>query len=89
MLRQVVIVGAGLIGTSFALALKRRYPSLSIRAIDSREECITQAVSRGAIDSACSYAQAGAADVVLFAIRFARLVRRSQPLHRTSPRILW
>ncbi|MFM7294307.1 MAG: prephenate dehydrogenase [Burkholderiales bacterium] len=68
MLKQVVIVGAGLIGTSFALALKRRHPSLSIRAIDSREECVAQAVSRGAMDSACSYVQAGAADVVLFAI---------------------
>jgi prephenate dehydrogenase len=68
MLKQVAIVGAGLIGTSFALALKRQNPSVIIRAIDSSEESITQAVSRGAIDSGCSYAQAGAADLVLLAV---------------------
>ncbi|MCA3056659.1 MAG: prephenate dehydrogenase/arogenate dehydrogenase family protein [Rhodocyclaceae bacterium] len=68
MLKQVVIVGAGLIGTSFALALKRQHPSIIIRAIDSSEESVAQAASRGAIDSGCTYEQAGAADLVLFAI---------------------
>jgi prephenate dehydrogenase len=68
MLKQIAIIGVGLIGTSFALALKRKYPGATIRAIDRDEASIAQAQSRGAIDSACTYEAAGAADLVLLAI---------------------
>jgi prephenate dehydrogenase len=68
MLNQVAIVGTGLIGTSFALALKRGNPQVNILGIDRDDASVAQAIGRGAINGACTYSQAGAADLVLLAV---------------------
>jgi prephenate dehydrogenase len=47
--RRVTILGSGLIGGSFALALRRAYPEIRITAWD-REEVLARARERGAID---------------------------------------
>lgn len=47
--RRVAIVGTGLIGGSFALALRRQFPSLSLVGFD-RPEVLERALSVGAVE---------------------------------------
>jgi prephenate dehydrogenase len=71
MLRQIAIVGVGLIGTSFALAAKRNLRSESaprIIGVDLDDQYVEQARQRGAIDAAGTFAQAASADLVLLAV---------------------
>jgi prephenate dehydrogenase len=51
--RRVAIIGTGLIGGSFALALRRHFPDVSITGFD-RAEVLKRAVSLGAINEAAS-----------------------------------
>lgn len=51
-MRQVGIVGLGLIGGSLALALKRALPGLRILGVDRAAEALSQALAAGAIDEA-------------------------------------
>jgi prephenate dehydrogenase len=71
MLRSIAIVGVGLIGTSFALAIKRSYAPGSAPAIigvDPDPQVLEQARQRGAIDSTGTLAQAASADLLLIAV---------------------
>ncbi len=47
--RRVAVIGTGLIGGSFALALRRHYPDIRVAGFD-RPEVTARAVSRGAIN---------------------------------------
>jgi prephenate dehydrogenase len=49
--RRVAIIGTGLIGGSFALALRRQFPQISLVGF-SRPNSLARAVARGAIDDA-------------------------------------
>jgi prephenate dehydrogenase len=51
--RRVAILGTGLIGGSFALALRRKFPAISIVGFD-RPDVLDRAKSRGAISEAAS-----------------------------------
>jgi prephenate dehydrogenase len=51
--RRVAIVGTGLIGGSFALALRRQFPEVSLVGF-SRSNTAARAVERGAIDEAAA-----------------------------------
>jgi prephenate dehydrogenase len=51
--RRVAVIGTGLIGGSFALALRRHFPDISIIGYD-RPEVLQSAVTRGAISGSAS-----------------------------------
>ncbi len=67
MLNRIVIIGVGLIGTSFALALKRAYPAVSVTGIDHNPDSIAQSIARGAIERSGTPADFADADLVLLA----------------------
>jgi len=69
--RRVAIVGTGLIGGSFALALRKHFPSIRIVGF-SRSDSATRAVARGAVHEAT-------ADLAL-AVRGADLVYLATPI---------
>jgi prephenate dehydrogenase len=64
----IAIVGAGLIGGSFALALRRRYPDIRIVGVDRDEANLDLAIRRGVIDEAAPLAAVSGADLVLLAV---------------------
>lgn len=51
--RRVAIIGTGLIGGSFALALRRHFPDVTVVGYD-RPDTLNRAVERGAINNAAS-----------------------------------
>lgn len=51
--RRVAIIGTGLIGGSFALALRKHFPDVSITGYD-RPDVLNRAMARGAINEAAS-----------------------------------
>ncbi|HHW05927.1 MAG TPA: prephenate dehydrogenase [Clostridia bacterium] len=68
-LRQVTIVGLGLIGGSYGLALKRAKPELTVVGVDIDQESLDLGVSMKAIDWGTTDMARGVqeADVVIFA----------------------
>ncbi len=68
MLNRVVIIGVGLIGTSFALALKRVHTGVCVAGIDTNATSIAQAIGCGAIDRTGTLSDVAEADLVLLAI---------------------
>lgn len=50
--KHVTIIGAGLLGGSLGLALKRRCPWVHVAGVGRRESSLQEAMARGAIDSA-------------------------------------
>jgi prephenate dehydrogenase len=80
--RRAAIIGTGLIGGSFGLALKKHFPAISIAGFD-RREVLDRAVVRGAVDEAAATLEA--------ALRDADLVYVALPIGPTMemlPRIL-
>jgi len=51
-MKKIHIIGLGLLGGSFALALKKAKPELSISGTDSNPENLEEALARGIIESA-------------------------------------
>ena len=73
--RQVAIVGFGLIGGSIALALRERWPSIRITAVD-RPAVLAHAAGSGAIDRAVQrVADLGGNDLVILAAPVEQNVR--------------
>ncbi len=68
MLNKVVIVGVGLIGAAFALALKRGNGARTVIGIDRDAATLAQALACGAIDRQGSMADANDADLVVLAV---------------------
>jgi prephenate dehydrogenase len=66
--KSVAVIGVGLIGGSFALALRAAQPSLRILGVDPDETNLDLALRRGVIDEAVSLPIAAACDVVLLAV---------------------
>ena len=67
--RKILIVGLGLIGGSYARALKSK--GYYVSAVDSREESVIYAREHGIIDEGYSYPEVnavGSADIVVFAL---------------------
>ena len=73
-MKQVVIVGVGLIGGSLAKDLRRLYPELQILGIDKNPDHITEAKALGLIDAETALDQIQVADLVILAI----------PVHATA-----
>ncbi len=68
MLKQIAIVGVGLIGVSFALAMRRVNPGLTILGLDHDVASLSMARQRGAIDGVATAEQAARADLIVLAI---------------------
>jgi prephenate dehydrogenase len=67
-MKQVSIIGIGLIGGSFALDLKHSIPGVHITGIDQNETHLTQALSLGIVDQIGDLNSLGNADLVVLAI---------------------
>jgi len=67
--RRVAIIGTGLIGGSFALALRRHFPEISLVGF-SRSSSAARAVTRGAVDEAAPNLETAlrGADLVYIAV---------------------
>jgi len=67
-MKQVTIIGIGLIGGSFALDLKQHLPGVSISGIDQNEAHLKTALKLGIIDQVGAFDQLKKADLVVVAI---------------------
>ena len=65
---NIAIIGVGLIGGSFALALRREYADLRVIGIDRNADALDDALRRGVIDEAASPAAVADCDVILIAV---------------------
>ena len=70
---RVVVVGLGLIGGSFALALRNAWPTVAITGIDRDDANLDEALRRGAIDVVGDYSAVRDADVILLAVPVRQL----------------
>lgn len=65
---KVFVIGTGLIGGSYALAIQEAFPEAVLYGIDKDEKHVEQALALGVVHKAASYADLSEADVVLLAI---------------------
>lgn len=84
--RRVGVLGTGLVGGSFALAIKRSYPETRIAGWD-HAEVLARARSRGAIDeSAATLGEAcTTADLIYVALPVEETIRRLPAIAATAP----
>ena len=67
-MKQVSIIGVGLIGGSFALDLRHHIPEVCVTGIDHNETHLTEAISLGIMDQIGSMNSLKTADLVVLAI---------------------
>ena len=67
-MKNVAIIGVGLIGGSFALDVKKKYPNCKIYGIDNNEAHLNEALSLGVINEKAKITDMVNAEVVLMAI---------------------
>ena len=67
-MKQVFIIGVGLIGGSFALDIKKQNPECVVYGIDKSEAHLDKAKTLGIIDKKATYEDLSTADVVIVAI---------------------
>src|SRR3954467_14269596 len=84
--RTVTIYGTGLIGCSFALALKRTIPGVRLFGIDSAD-ILSRAQAIGAIDFAGT-TDSGASDLVILSAPVGEILRLTEELQPGSSIIL-
>ena len=65
---NIAIIGVGLIGGSFALALRREHADLRVIGVDRDADALDDALRRGVIDEAASPAAVADCDVILIAV---------------------
>lgn len=65
---NIVVIGIGLIGGSFAKDVKKMHPHATIIGVDKNEAHLEEAMSLGIIDEKGSYASLGTADMVYVSI---------------------
>lgn len=79
----LALVGAGLIGGSFALALKQAGAVHTVLGVGRSPARLTVARELGLIDRAVDWTEAGQADVILLALPVGRPKPCCGSLHRT------
>lgn len=67
-MKDIYIIGVGLIGGSFALDLKTHNPNITIHGIDTNEAHLDEALDLGIIDAKAQINDVSNADVVIVAI---------------------
>ncbi len=68
MMKDIYVIGVGLIGGSFALDLKSKYDDLTIVGIDNNEEHLKEALELNLIDRSATFDDLNNADMVILAI---------------------
>jgi len=68
MIKNIYIIGVGLIGGSLALDIKKLYPEVSIYGIDNKETHLDEAISLNVIDKKAKLQDIKNADLVILAI---------------------
>ena len=68
MIMNIAIIGVGLVGGSFALALRREYPHLRVVGVDRDAAALDDALRRGVIDEAASVAATADCDLIFIAV---------------------
>jgi len=79
------IIGLGLMGGSFGLALKRSLPDVEIIGFDHNPEHGTKALSLGLIDRVASFEEIKKCDVIILAVPVEGIIRALQELKDISP----
>lgn len=67
-MKNVYVIGVGLIGGSFALDIKHLYPDITIYGIDNNQEHLKEAIELGIVDKLATYTDLDNADLVILAI---------------------
>jgi len=67
-MKNVFIIGVGLIGGSFALDLKKLYPDCTIHGIDTNQTHIEEAIQLGVINKKANFEDLELADLVIVSI---------------------
>ena len=67
-MKNVVVIGVGLIGGSFALDIKDQFPGVKILGIDTNKAYLEEAISLGVIQAETTIKQLFEADLVIVAI---------------------
>ncbi len=67
-LNKVAVVGVGLIGGSFALALRRAHPDVRVLGVDRDAGNLDEAIRRGVIDEVADANAIGDVDLILLAV---------------------
>ncbi|WP_353779594.1 prephenate dehydrogenase [Winogradskyella sp. 3972H.M.0a.05] len=67
-MKNIYIIGVGLIGGSFALDIKKHFPEKVIHGIDQNSDHLDEALQRNIIDHKTDYSDLGNADLVIIAI---------------------
>ncbi|MBL8519223.1 MAG: prephenate dehydrogenase/arogenate dehydrogenase family protein [Betaproteobacteria bacterium] len=65
---RIGVIGLGLIGGSFALAIRRAHPSAVVVGTDRDEAAIDAALQRGVVDAAATLPELGACDALMIAV---------------------
>jgi prephenate dehydrogenase len=68
MMKNLYVIGVGLIGGSFALAMRAQYPTISIFGIDKDASNLEEAKQLGIIDAASNLQELNQADMVYLAV---------------------
>ncbi len=67
-MKNIFVVGVGLIGGSFALDIKKMYPESTIFGIDNNSSHLQEAIELGVIDETANFESLHVADLVIVAI---------------------
>ena len=67
-MNKIFVIGVGLIGGSFALDIRKKFPSTSIYGIDHNDSHLDEAITFGVIDAKATYADLKNADLVILSI---------------------
>ena len=67
-MKNIFIIGVGLIGGSFALDIKKLHPESTIYGIDKNEAHLTEAIALNVIDKAAEFEDLEKADLVILSI---------------------
>lgn len=67
-LNKIAVIGVGLIGGSFALALRRAYPDVRVIGVDRDAGNLDEAIRRGVIDEIANAGTIGDVDLILLAV---------------------
>lgn len=67
-MKNIYIIGVGLIGGSIARDLKRLYPDLHVKGIDANDEHLDEALNLNLIDQKSNYSELKEADFVVLSI---------------------
>jgi len=67
-MREISVIGVGLIGGSLAMDIKRKYPDVTINGIDASKEHLEKALELGIIDTIATYDDLHQSDLVILSI---------------------